>query len=228
MKFVPSKPVLIALAAIALLLGFWGYCFELAYFARLGLNVHKLLTLPHFVVSGAANIVPMLIALLILANVKRFFTKSIHTDPIQQVVEELESTTFDKQLSSARLGAAFSGTFLVLVVGLPALGLTYEIWASYQYMEFIVLQSFLGTMLTSPPHARAPVVLVFALSVAACFAGGGYGHALAGQSKASQVIRDDMVVKVTIGADKAPIAEPKPMPIPTPPSLKFLERLIGT
>jgi len=41
----------------------------------------------------------------------------------------------------------------------------------------MVLQSFFGAMLTSPPHARFPVMLVFMLSVAACFAGGGYGYA---------------------------------------------------
>lgn len=170
----------------------------------------------------------MLIAIAIFSNVTRFFTKNIHTDLNHQVVESIQSLPFDKHLPIARFGAAMALVFLVLVVGLPELGVTFEIWNTYLYMVFIVLQSFFGTMLTSPPHARMSIILVFALSGAACFAGGGYGAALAGQSKASQVIRDDMIVKVSVGADKTPNAEPKALSIPMPPSLKVLERYFGT
>ncbi len=207
-------------------MGFWGYCFEFAYFGRLGLDVHNLLGIRHFVVSSASSIVPMLIALAIFANVKRFFTKSIHTDPGQQVVADLKSSSFDKQMSIARFGFAMSIAFLLLVVGLPSIGITYQIWHTYLYMVFIVLQSFVGAMLTSPSHARLPIIFVFAISVAACFAGGGYGYALAGKGKVAGVVRDDMVIKVNAGADGALSAEPKPIAIPLPPSLKFLEKLI--
>lgn len=226
MKLLPSKPVQYALLIIALLLGFWGYCFERAYFGRLGLNVHKIFGASHFVASSAKSIVPMLIAIAIYANVKRFFTKGIHTDPGQDIVAELNAAPFNKQISIARFGAAMSIVFLVLVIGLPAIGVTLQIWHTYLYMVFIVLQSFVGATLTSPPHARATVILTFAISVGACFAGGGYGYALAGQGKIAEVVRDDLVVKVNAGPDGAFTAEPKLLTIPFPASIKFLGKVL--
>jgi hypothetical protein len=131
MKILPSSPVRYALLVIALFLGCWGYCFELAYFGRLGLNVHKILGLRHFVVSSAITIVPMLIAITIYANVKRFFTKSIYTDTGQEFVAELKASPFDKQIAIARFGAAMSIAFLVLAIGLPAMGITVQIWHTF-------------------------------------------------------------------------------------------------
>lgn len=227
MKILPSKAVLYALLVIALLLGFWGYCFELAYFGRLGLNVHKHLEVRHFIASSASSVVPMLVAIAIYENVRRFFTKSIHTDPGQEIVTALNGSTFDKQISIARFGAAMSVTFFLLVIGLPAVGVTLQLWHTHLYMVFIVLQSFIGAMLTSPPHAKAPITLVFAISVGACFAAGGYGYALAGKGKGAAEIRDDLVVKVDASPNGGFVAEPKPLAIPLPPSLKFLEKVIA-
>ena len=109
---------------------------------------------------------------------------------------------------------------------LPALGITIAVWHVYLYMVFIVLQSFFGAMLTSPSHARVPVVLVFALSVAACFGAGGYGYAAAVQDrKPGSILRDDLVVKVSVGIDGSFQLESKQIELPLPPLLKFLDRI---
>lgn len=226
MKLLPSKPIRYALVAVALFLGIWGYCFELAYFSRLGINVHKLLSLKHFVVAGASSIVPMLVVLFIFSNAKRFFTKEIHSDPTKVTLELFKASTFAQQVVFARVGAATSIFFLILVIALPALGITAKIWHVYLYIAFIVLQSFLGAILLSPVHARFPVMLVFLLSVATCFAGGGYGYAaVARGASAGTVLRDDFVVTVSVGSDGKAHAEAKRISIPLPHALRFLEKL---
>ena len=87
-------------------------------------------------------------------------------------------------------------------------------------------KSFFGAMLTSPSHARVPVVLVFALSVAVCFGAGGYGYAAAVQDrKPGSIIRNDLVVKVSVGIDGSFQLESKQIEFPLPPLLKFLDRI---
>jgi hypothetical protein len=225
MKLVPSKPVVIALVAVIALLGFWGYCYELAYFARLKLIAHEHLSLKHFVVSSGATIIPMLLAILIYENVKRFFTKKIHVDPRSEVSEHLKAENFEKFIGIARVGVGIAFVFLVLVFALPAIGVTLAIWPMYLYMVFIVMQTFFGAVLTSPLHSLVPIGLAFALSTAACFAGGGYGYASSANSVSKEVIRDDLAVKVTRSSTGEFKVEPTALKIPLPPSLKFVESL---
>jgi hypothetical protein len=71
-----------------------------------------------------------------------------------------------------------------------------------------------------------PVILVFALSIGACFAGGGYSYAITGQGKHAEEVRDDPVVKVSVGTDGTFTAAPKSLEIPLPSVLKFLEKFI--
>lgn len=225
MKQLPSKAILYPLAAVALFLVVWGYFFELAYFARLGINVHKLLSLKHFVVQSASSVVPMLLALLVFSNAKRFFTKDIHSDPAKETLELLKGATFEKHVVFARHGAAIAIIFLALVIALPEFGIAAPIWHIYLYMVFMVLQSFFGAMLTSPAHARFPVMLVFMLSVAACFAGGGYGYAtIPSGATPGTLIRDDFLVTVSVGSDGKAFAEAKQISLPLPPALGFLEK----
>ena len=225
MKLLPSKPVRFALLAIALLLGFWGYCYEFAYFARLRLNVHEHLELRHFVVSSASSIIPMLVVLVIYGNVKRLFSKGIHADPAKEVVEHLKTASFDQFVPFARAGAALAAIFLVAVIALPALGINFMIWHLYLYMVFVVLQSFFGAVFTSPAHARFPVLLTLALSIAACYAGGGYGHAGSPVSPSSGVLRDDLVVKVAKAPEDRILVEARPLKITLPRPLQFLRTL---
>ncbi len=223
MKLMPSKPVLYALVAVAGLFGLWGYCFEVAYFGRLKLNVHEHLGLRHFVASSAISIIPMLLALLVFRNVTRFFTKKIHVDPGKEVAEHLKSKNFEQFITFARAGASVALIFLVLVIALPAVGVGIKIWPMYLYMVFLVLEAFFGAMTTSPPHARLPIVLAFALSVAACFGGGGYGYAASPDSASSGVLRDDFIAKVTKSPGGVLKVEPKSLKISLPPSLKIIE-----
>lgn len=225
MNFIPSKPVVLAIGAVIALLGFWGYCYELAYFARLKLIAHEHLSLKHFVVSSGATIIPMLLVILIYENVKRFFSKKIHVDPRIEVSEHLKAENFDKFMGIARAGVGIAFVFLALVLALPEIGVTLAIWSMYLYMVFIVMQMFFGAVLTSPAHSIFPIVLLFALSAAACFAGGGYGYASSGNSASKDVVRDDLVVRITRSPNGEFKVEPKALDFPLPPSLKFMESL---
>lgn len=225
MKLLPSKPAVLALVAIIALLGLWGYCYELAYFARLKLVAHEYLSLKHFVVSSGATIIPMLLVIFIYENVKRFFSKKIHVDPREEVSEHLKAENFEKFIGFARVGVVIALVFLVLMFALPAVGITLAIWPMYLYMVFVVMQAFFGAVLTSPVHSLVPIGLTFALSTAACFAGGGYGYASSRHSASQDVLRDDLVVKVTRAPNGEFKVEPKSFKVTLPPSLKFIESL---
>ncbi|HWP17966.1 MAG TPA: hypothetical protein VNO84_02435 [Burkholderiaceae bacterium] len=225
MKFIPSKPVVLALSALVALLGFWGYCYELAYFARLKLVVHEHLGLKHFVVSSGATVIPMLVVIVIFENVKRFFSKEIYVDPRSEVSEHLKAENFEKFIVVARVGAGIAVGYLALVLALPAIGVNVAIWPMYLYMVFVVMQTFFGAVLTSPVHSYFPIALAFVISTAACFAGGGYGYANSANSASKDVMRDDLVVKITRSSNGEFNVDPKELKLPLPPSFKFIESL---
>lgn len=89
----------------------------------------------------------------------------------------------------------------------------------------MVLQTFFGAVATSPPHARVSVILAFIISVAICFAAGGFGAAGSQQFLKDGAVRDDSIVRVIRPKEGKVEVEVKPLTFPLPAQLQFFEDL---
>lgn len=204
---------------IALVTGFWGYAFELGYFAYLQLNVHAIFGPAHFIYSGLSVIGPMFAILLVFALLMKFFSKDIAQDDLKVVSERLAKSKFTEEISMARGGFLLSLVFLLLVIfdirppsfgeGRAA-GLGFMFWL----FTFFNIQLFFGSICISPTHSQGTVVVAFVFAVSMCFAAGGIDAArLATQS--DKVLRDDSLVKVYRKGSEF-VVEPKAISFPLP------------
>ena len=208
------KRALTYLVAIAFsVAGIWGYAYEFAYFAVLKLDVHKTLSVQHFVASGLANVLPMLGIAILFALLTKFFSRNAARDDLKHFHEEMKKTQFAQQLSIARLAFGMSLAYLLLVAFDVRLFAETSLGVQFWFMTFICMQSFVGAIYLSPPHSRLAVVVAFMLSVVLSFAAGGIGLAKDAAKLANTTIRDDFVVKIERQGDGL-VATAKPVKLP--------------
>ncbi len=184
-------PLVLACLPIAL----WGYAFEASYFAALGLSSHQVLSLWHYIASGGGLILSMLVALLVYTQLKKFFTRGIHEDDMKEVRAQISKAEFKKEIVGARIAVVISVVFWLAVYfghSIPALS---TLSSTFLYLAFVNVGLFFTCVATSPNHARFTVLLTLVLSVAVCFAAGGYGSGKQDMLRASP-IRDDFIVSV--------------------------------
>jgi hypothetical protein len=213
---------------IALVTGFWGYAFELAYFAYLKLNVHTIFGPVHFLYSGLSVIGPMFVILLVFALLMKFFSKDIAQDELKVVSERLSKSKFTEEIGMARVGFLLSLVFLLLVIfdiRPPSFGEGHAtgLGSMFVLFTFFNIQLFFGSICLSPPHSRGAVVVAFVLAVAMCFAAGGIDTARI-SAQSDKALRDDWLVKVYKKGGEL-VAEPRAVSLPFPLLNKALQWL---
>lgn len=218
-----SKPS-VFLLFVALPLGIWGYAYEFSYFRILGISPHETLGVWHYVVSGGALILLMLIPLLILGNLKKFFTKGIHEDDIKSIEKHLGRADFPEAIKDARLAVVFSVIFWLAVYFQPHLPIPNKTSITYLYVVFVNLAFFYSSIALSPPYSRPTVVIAFVVSVALCFSAGGIGAARNSRDSANP-LRDDHIVRIE-RIDGKLNAVAKAIPVPAS-WLTAIKRIVG-
>lgn len=196
MSIILTKKNIAAIIIIGVIFSIFGFSFEYTYFKRIGFNVNDHLSYKHFIISGAQTIIPMFVLLIIFNNAKRFFSKDIYVDPNTKLNESLKKASFQNIINSARVDFGISILFALTIFLLPKIGIQWDLWTGFLYIVLMISQSFIFAMITSPSHARAPIILMFVVSISICFASGGYGYAGTSRTKDDGSIRDDMVVKI--------------------------------
>ena len=197
LRFVPL------LVAIVLPVGFWGYAFEASYFLALDLSPHETLHVWHYFASGGKSLLVMIVLLVVYASLKKFFTSGIHVDDMKELKAEFSAPNFRDEVTGARLAVIFSTVFWSVVYfanHLPAFASVSNI---FLYVVFVNVMMFLMSIASSPQHAKGTVLVVFVLSVAICFAAGGYGAAKQAMPvmpvmQGSSSLRDDHIVQILL------------------------------
>lgn len=190
-----------AVLGASVILGMWGYVYELAYFATLKLSVHQTLGVQHFVFSGALNVIPMLLAFLVFALFVKFFSRHVGRNDWEAFKADMAKSKFVEQMTNARIGFLLSATYFVIVLlhldFIDDVGLLGVLWL----IIFFNIQLFVGALYLSPAHSKASILVGFMIAVALCFAASGVVHARVSHEVASKfsgsVLRDDSVVKIT-------------------------------
>lgn len=216
-----SNPAAQFISTSAISLALWGYSFELAYFFKIDVSVHETLKIKHFIFSSGAIIAPILALLFIYSRLKTFFTKDIYSDNVTEAINAIRSKSFKAAIPLARIGTALAILFLIIVVTISELEINIFIWPSFLFIAFLVLQLFFAALLSSPQYARATIVPVFIISIAICFAAGGYGYASSHKFSPPGIVRNDFVVTTTKVSDNKFEVKPKSIPI----SLSLLQQI---
>lgn len=208
-----TKRFVLFLLILALPVGFWGYAYEASYFLALDLSPHKTLSVWHYVVSGGGLILLMLVPLLVLANLRKFFTKAIHEDDIKSLKDHLARAELSEEIKGARVAVALSAAFWLAVYFRFPLPMAGHLHSIYLYMVFVNLALFFSSIAISPPYARGSVLIAFIASVAICFSAGGYGDAVRSRD-GKDLLRDDNIVRIERLGGR-PVATAKDLPLPT-------------
>ncbi len=83
-------------------MGIWGYAYEVSYFIAIGLPPHATLGIRHYVTSGATTVLLMLIPLLVMGHLEKFFTTRIHVDDAKSVSDLIAKANFSQEIKGAR------------------------------------------------------------------------------------------------------------------------------
>ena len=182
-------------ALLALPIAVWGYAFEASYFAALSLSSHDALKPWHYIASGGGTVLSMFVVLLVYAHLSKFFSRRIHQDDMKEVRAELKKADFKSEILGARIAMLLSLAFWLMVYfghAIPALS---TLSSLFLYLTFVNVGLFFGCIATSPNHSRFTVLFMLVLSIALCFAAGGYGAGKQDLSRSSP-LRDDYIVKI--------------------------------
>lgn len=210
-----NKKRLVPYVAATIVFAVWGYAFELSFFLSLGLNPGDYLSPWHYILSSLQVLVPMLLAMAVITQLKKFFSKGVHIDDAKELTENLKEASFDQILMLARMIAVLSFVYFAVVVCVFHLDINFSVWAAGPYLLFMVLAYFLFAIILSPPHARVSVVVTFIFAEALCFAGIGCGMAHDSRIRPRSPVRDDFVVLITRRDDRL-VIEAKSLPILPP------------
>ncbi len=207
-----------------IVLGLMGFLFQVSYFYALGLAATDILDIQHYVATGAAVTLPAFVLLLLIAQFKKFFSKSIHEDDTKKIGEMLSETTFEKQILFARMSLGVSLLYALITVLAAQLGLQWPLGIVLLIFVFFNFQNFFAAILLSPKHSRFTIVFMFFVAVAICFAAGGYGVGSMARLKTG-VIQDDFIVRIERTGDTI-VATAKPLTIAIPSAMRLLTDVV--
>jgi hypothetical protein len=183
------------LASLLIVITVWGFAYEASFFISAGLSLDQL-SIPHYFASGGRSIAFMLGILLIWTQLGKFFSRQIYQDDSKALQEQLKSVTFEKAVVEARVALAIGIAYWIIVISAEKYNLAKDTWTPHLFVAFFIFQMFFACLAVSPQHSRLSVYIAFIFAVSLCFSAGGYGS---GKSilKRNNVVRDDMIVKIT-------------------------------
>jgi uncharacterized membrane protein len=192
-------------------LGIFGYAFELAYFLTLGLRPGDHLSLWHYLVSALQIFLPIFIALAVGTQLTKFLSKKkFEQDDAQDTRDWISKTPLANIVGFARLMLGISLVFFVLSYLAHYLGYR-SIWAAGSYLIFMVFGYFSFALVKSPPQSRPSVFVALLIAESFMFAALGLGQADDAIRQNRSPVRDDWVVTIKRG-DGRFIVEPKALP----------------
>lgn len=196
---------------LVLVFGIWGYCYELGYFAALGLDCAKYLSPWHYVASGAGVLVPMILAMLLITQITRFFSKKLGEDQATEFKRKLEKVSYENAIGIARIIFVFCLLFLIAVIGAHMLGFKRAIWPGGVFLIFTTLSYFFTAILRSPITARFTILVALVLAESFCYAAVGAGQGYDAAQNQNATVRDDFLVLISRD-DGRLVVQPKELP----------------
>jgi hypothetical protein len=189
-----------------------GLAYEYGFFSELGASVFGHLGVKNFVGSGITIFAPIVMVISIYAMGLKFFSKRIEQDNLELVRKAIAEGNFRESLLLARLAAAFSLAFAVMVKDGAHFPFSSNANLSHihDYMIFVILIGFLRCLLLAPKAAIPSILTIFLASMMLCAYAGGTGDA---RYAKGNPLRDDLVVKVTREGQSFQI-QPKDFPFP--------------
>jgi hypothetical protein len=196
--------------------------YEFSYFRILGLNVFDTFNYIHYVFSGGIWALVFFGVIIFVSAVKKFFSKNIEKDDWKDVKESLIKTQFSDVIGQARFGFIISIIYLLTVIYFPNNWFSKALGSQNLLMTMFIVQLFFAAMWLSPQQSKFAVIIFFVISIGACFAGGGVGHARVALELQDTVVRDDYLVTITKAKEGKFTAISKPLNLPMFISLKKL------
>lgn len=202
-----SAVVVIGLLFISLPLALWGFAFEFSYFSVLGLNATQYLSYEHYAVSLRLYLIGMLIVLILITSLGKFFGKDIQKDDWSDLTIAWNAMPFDNHMKLARYICGFIMVFWLIVVFEPYTFYGYTI--SLLGTQFLLLFYFATTFFASAIYVsnlngRLWFSVIYLIVASACFSMAGMelgreekNFALTNASENKSVlIRNDRYIKV--------------------------------
>jgi predicted phage tail protein len=213
--------ILVALT-VSLPFAFWGLAYEFSYFKIVGLSVFDTFSYAHYILSGGVWVLIFFGVIMFVSTVKKFFSKNIEKDDWKDVKDSLIKTQFADVIGQARFGFIISIIYLLTVIYFPNNWFSKALGSQNLLMTMFIVQLFFAAMWLSPQQSKFAVIIFFIISIGACFAGGGVGHARAALELQNTVVRDDYLVTITKAKEGKFTAISKPLNLPMFISLKKL------
>ncbi|AXI03272.1 hypothetical protein [Aquirhabdus parva] len=178
---------------------FWGMAYEFSYFYVLGIDVSNvftgLFTPFYYLYTPLSYILTLLIGMVVVTNISKFFSKNIQRDEWKNAVEQLEQLDINASILQAKTASTICFIYWVYVLLALHFGWSTRVGTVFLTMIFYCIGFFIAGFYKSNIHGRVPLILAFIISVGFCFSAGGI--AIASMDKKNLgIIRSDMVVIV--------------------------------
>ena len=221
------KTLTIAFVAllISLPFAFWGLAYEFSYFKILGLNVFNNFNYIHYVFSGGIWVLTILVSLILVISIIKFFSSKIEKNDWDAVKESLNNTQFSNVIGQARAGFVLSIIYLISIIYVPSsYWFINALGEMHLFVTWNIFLLFFASIWLSPQHSKFAVIIIFIISIGACFSAGGVADARANIKLQHIVLRDDYLVTINKTAFEKYAAKPKALKLHIPlPFRKLLE-----
>ena len=143
---------------------------------------------------------------------------------MENIKEFLGKSQFANVISQARMGFVTSVIYLSVVIYFPNYWFSIALGSQHLLTSFFILQLFFAAIWLGPEQSKFAVIIVFIISIGACFAGGGVGHARDALKVQDTVVRDDYLVTINKTNDGKYVAKPNSLNLSLPPVFRKVLR----